>query len=114
MGVTSMVLVPIIFVTLVYLLAYIASNELKIRFYTKIIVGLVLLLSSYLASAIYEMNLLPNHVSGSTFGDFLISELCFNSWYLRPTATLLYTGQFFDVAYAQFDPLERPIWFWIR
>jgi uncharacterized membrane protein YjjP (DUF1212 family) len=62
------VLVPIVIGTLMYLLAYIVSNKLKIRFYVKIIVGLVILLISYLASTINGLYLLLNHKYRLTFG----------------------------------------------
>ena len=43
-----MVLTPVIFGTLVYLLAYIVKNKLQLRFYVKIIIGLVILQIIYL------------------------------------------------------------------
>jgi hypothetical protein len=108
------VLVPIVVGTLVYLIAYIASNKLQIRFYAKIIFGLVILLISYLASAIYGLYLLPNINYAFTFGGYFALNFEFFASESRPTATLLYTWQFFDVAYAHFDPREKPVWFWLR
>lgn len=103
-----MVLTPIITFTLVYLLAYIVSNKLQFKFYIKIIIGLLILLISYLASAFYDYVTMLDQISLHektpapvlsfcttylmTFGQF--------AWNIRPSATLLYTWQFFDVVYA--------------
>ena len=113
--ISSPVLLPIVFGTLVYLLAYIASNKLQIKFYLKIIVGLVILLISYLATtALYGTHQLPKHLPEFSFGQIYAQNFNRYVWCLRPTATLLYTWQFFDVVYTQFNPSEKPVWFYIR
>ena len=87
-----MVLTPIVFGTLVYLIAYIVSNRLQLRFYIKIIIGLVILQITYLQTAHYTFNTLPNRGFGnSTFGEYYQSFFDLDAWYLRTIATLLYT-----------------------
>ena len=110
-----MVVPPVVLASLAYLVWYIFKYHLKLRFYLRLILALVIILGTYGFEAAFMITLLPNH--GYSIHDFPKLYLyCFSNfaWYLRVMPTLLYTWQFFDLVKPLACPNESALMLWAR
>ena len=103
-----MVLFPVCVATVFYTLAYIKANGLEMKFYTKMIAGISLLVFIYFITLWGVLKAAMAHCEvPSELGPFYFYALSNSLWRLRPVATLLYCWQFLDVVQLALIPSYR-------
>lgn len=111
---TNIVLIPIIFATLCYLLHHSISTK-SVLFYTRLIIAVLILFFSYTLVFKYLTTLAKDHDRQyKIFWRLYMSYFTALSVWWRSTATCLYCWQFYDTIVSVLFPAQQGWFFWIR